>query len=97
MIIYPACIVPERCLQMAGKPAPYGQQLFQRIFLQSRVFCKKMIQIINVCLKMAVMVKVHGFLINIRLQRVIGVGQRCVDKWVIIVHTVSLNGFPDSI
>ena len=97
MIIYPACIVPERCLQMAGKPAPYSQQLFQRIFLQSRVFCKKMIQIINVCLKMAVMVKVHGFLINIRVQRVIGVGQWRVDKWVIIVHRFSLNGFPDSI
>ena len=82
---------------MAGKPAPYGQQLFQRIFLQSGVFCKKMIQIINVCLKMAVMVKMHGFLINIRLQRVIGVGQRCVDKWIIVVHIGSLSGFPDSI
>ena len=86
VIIHSSCIVPERSLKMAGESAPYDEQVFQRIFLQRRVLLQKTIQIVDVCLEMTVMVKVHRLFIDKRLKCIIGVWEGRVDKRIIVVH-----------
>src|SRR5699024_11469127 len=49
-----SCIVPEGRLEMTGETPPHGQQFLQGKFLERRVFFKKCIQIVNICLKVAV-------------------------------------------
>ena len=51
-----------------------GQQLFQRQTLQRRAVPEQTVQIVDVGLQMPVVMQVHGFFVNERLQRVIGIG-----------------------
>ena len=86
VIIYTSRIVFKRSLEMAGEPAPHSEQLFQRIVLQRRILLQKTIQVVNICLKMTVMVKMHCLLIDKRLECIIVVWEGSVDKRIIVVH-----------
>ena len=93
VIIYASRIVLKRRLKMAGESAPHGEQLFQRTVLQRRMLLQKTIQVVNVCLEMPVMVKMHCFFIDKRFECIIGVRQGSVDKRIIVVHDKFLKFF----
>lgn len=86
VIEHPSCIVPEGRLEMTGETPPHGQQFLQGKFLERRVFFKKCIQIVNICLKVAVVMQTHRLLVDIRFESVVRIWQRCVDKRITAVH-----------
>ena len=93
VIIYASRVVLKRRLKMAGKPSPHGEQFLQRIFLQRRILFEKVVQIIDVCLEMAVVVKTHCLLIDKRFKCVISVWEGRVDKRIIVIHDDFLKFF----
>ncbi len=81
-----SCIVADRRLKMTGERTPGADQLFQRVFLKRRIFFHDLIQVVDICLKMAVMVEMHCFLVDEWLQGVISVWKREIHKRKITVH-----------
>ena len=93
VIVYTSCVIAKRGLKMAGETAPYGEKFFQRKLLERRIFLQKLIEVVNICLEMAVVMEVHCLFIDEGLEGVIRIGKRHVDKRIIIVHTDSRKSF----
>lgn len=83
---YPSGVVADRILQTAGKSAPDGQQFFQGKTLQGGILFQYLVEIIDIRLQMPVVMQMHGLFIDERLQSVVSVWQRCVDKRIVTVQ-----------
>ena len=81
-----ACIVANWDLQVAGQITPGAYKFFERVFLQRWILLEKFVQVVNVCLKMTVVVQMHGLFVNEGLQSVICIWERRVYKRVAAVH-----------
>ncbi len=79
---------------MAGETAPYGEELFQRKLLERGILLQKMIEIINICLEMAVVMKVHRFFVDEGFKSVVTVWEGSVYEWIIIV-SIHIKALPD--
>ena len=61
--------------------------------MKTGIIGQRPVQIINVSLKMAVVMELHGFFIDIRLQRLISIWQWGIGKW-IMISKISQGEFP---
>ena len=93
VIEHAARVVEQRSPKLAGKSVLADQQLCQRVILERRIGLKKLVQVVDICLEMPVVVQPHGFFVDEWLQGVIGVGERGVEKGIVIVHVHFQFGF----
>ena len=84
------CILRLHCCEAAPADGREACTMRRAVLPESisavQDFLREMVKIVDVCLKMPVVVKVHCLLINIRLESVVSIWKRRVDKRVIIVH-----------
>lgn len=70
---------------MAGETPPYGEKLFQRKLLKSGIFFQKPVEIIDICLEMTVVMKVHCLFIDKGFETIVQVRKRSIYERIIIV------------
>lgn len=93
VIEYAARVIEQGSPELAGKSVLADQHLCQRVLLKRRICFKEMIQVVDICLEMPVVVQPHGPFVDEGLQGVIGVGERGVEKGIAIVHAYFQQGF----
>ena len=93
VIEYAARVIEQGSPELAGKSVLADQHLCQRVLLKRRICFKEMIQVVDICLEMPVVVQPHGPFVDEGLQGVIGVGERGVEKGIAIVHVYFQQGF----
>ena len=93
VIEYAARVIEQGRPELAGKSVLADQHLCQRVLLKRRICFKEMIQVVDICLEMTVVVQPHGLFVDAGLQGVIGVGERGVEKGIVIIHVYFQQGF----
>jgi hypothetical protein len=69
--VAPAIVADHRL----GRPSILDD-LVQALALQRRVGLDRLVEIVDIGLVMLVVVELHGLRVDVRLQRIVGVGQR---------------------
>lgn len=85
VVVYAACVIAQWGLKMAGETAPYGEKFFQRKLLERRIFLQKLIEVVDICLEMAVVMKVHCLFIDEGLETIVQVWKRSIYERIIVV------------
>lgn len=93
VIKYAARVVDKGSPELAGESVLADQKLCERILLERRISLKDLVQVVDICLEMPVVVQPHGPFVDEGLQGVIGVGERGVEKGIAIVHVYFQQGF----
>ena len=60
VIEYAARVIEQGSPELAGKSVLADQHLCQRVLLKRRICFKEMIQVVDICLEMPVVVQPHG-------------------------------------
>ena len=98
VIEYAARVIEQGSPELAGKSVLADQHLCQRVLLKRRIcFKEETIQVVDICLEMTVVVQPHGLFVDAGLQGVIGVGERGVEKGIVIIHSWFPEGVFNSI
>ena len=71
-----AAIIANDAANVFRQRGQIADQLFRALASQFRVFLNCTVQLGNVSRMVLVMVQVHGLIVNVRLQRVVLIGQR---------------------
>ena len=84
VVVNSAAVISYRCLDLLRKAGNIVKKLFQRPIMKTGVISQRLVEIVNVSLKMTVVVKLHGLFINIGFECLIGVWQRGIGEWIMI-------------
>ena len=89
VVINPAGVVPHALADVLRQLRPVPHQPFQGPAVVLRAVFQQLVEIVHVGVKVLVVVEVHGALVQLRQQGIVGVGQGRQGKGVMCLHRAS--------